>query len=111
MSPSKENDREELTEVRRPLTRERESFDGIYLNLSELAGACRFAMTGVGWKVAGGTEGATWTLDKSLIGSGQWSRAARGYEVKILPRNSEDGIVQLDGFKHDVSSSSTMSAR
>lgn len=79
---------------------ERESFDGIYLNLSDLAGACRFAMTGVGWKVSGGTEGA-WTLDKSLLGGGQWSRAARGYEVKILPRNSEDGIVQLDGFKHD----------
>ncbi len=29
----------------------------------------------------------------------QWSRAARGYEVKILSRN--DGVIQLDGFKQE----------
>lgn len=32
--------------------------------------------------------------------SAQWSRAARGYELKIIARNA--GVVQLDGFKQDV---------
>ena len=77
----------------------RESFDDIYLDLSREAGKCRFAETGFGWKPSGG--GDTFTLDASNIGGAQWSRAARGFEVKILQRNS--GIVQLDGFKQEVS--------
>lgn len=77
----------------------RESFDEIYLDLSREAGKCRFAETGFGWKPSGG--GDTFTLDASNIGGAQWSRAARGFEVKILQRNS--GIVQLDGFKQEVS--------
>lgn len=52
----------------------------------------------MGWKPAGG--GDTFTLDQSNIGGAQWSRAARGYEVKILLRNS--GILQLDGFQQEV---------
>lgn len=78
--------------------RARESFDDIYLDLSREAGKCRFAETGFGWKPAGG--GDTFTLDASNIGGAQWSRAAKGFEVKILQRNS--GIVQLDGFKQEV---------
>lgn len=77
----------------------RESFDNIYLDLSNLSGKCRFAETGFGWKPSGG--GDTFTLDHSNIGSAQWSRAAKGYEVKILLRSS--GIVQLDGFAQEVS--------
>lgn len=71
-----------------------ESFDGIYLDLSKESGKCRFAETGFGWKPAGG--GDTFTLDHSNIGGAQWSRASKGYEVRILQRSS--GIIQLDGF-------------
>ena len=66
--------------------------------MSREHGKCRFAENGLGWKPVGG--GDTFTLDQSNIGGAQWSRAARGYEVKILQRNS--GIVQLDGFQQEV---------
>ncbi|CAG8949412.1 hypothetical protein HYFRA_00005041 [Hymenoscyphus fraxineus] len=75
----------------------RESFESIYLDLSKDSGKCRFAESGVGWKPSGG--GDTFTLDGGNIGGAQWSRAARGYEVKILLRNS--GVVQLDGFAQE----------
>lgn len=74
-----------------------ESFDNIYLDLSKEHGKCRFAETGLGWKPAGGGE--TFTLDQSNIGGAQWSRAAKGYELKVLQRNS--GIIQLDGFQQE----------
>ena len=77
----------------------RESFDNIYLNLSKQPGKCRLAESGLGWKPASG--GQTFTLDKSDLPSAQWSRAARGHELKIYARN--EGVVQLDGFKEDVS--------
>jgi structure-specific recognition protein 1 len=74
----------------------REAFNEIYLNLSRKPGATRFSDSGFGWKP---TNGETYTCDQSQIISAQWSRAARGYEVKILSRN--DGVIQLDGFKPD----------
>ncbi|KAJ9134429.1 FACT complex subunit POB3 [Pleurostoma richardsiae] len=74
-----------------------ESFDNIHLDLSKEPGKCRFAETGLGWKPASG--GDTFTLDQANIAGAQWSRAARGYEVKILQRNS--GITQLDGFQQE----------
>jgi structure-specific recognition protein 1 len=74
----------------------REAFNDIYLNLSRKPGATRFSDSGFGWKPA---NGETYTCDQSQIISAQWSRAARGYEVKILSRN--DGVIQLDGFKPD----------
>jgi hypothetical protein len=77
----------------------RESFDNIYLDLSKESGKCRFAETGFGWKPSGGGE--TFTVDSSTIGGAQWSRASKGYEVKVLLRNS--GVVQLDGFSQEVS--------
>lgn len=76
----------------------RESFDNIYLDLSKESGKCRFAESGLGWKPSGG--GDTYTLDSSNFGGAQWSRAAKGYEVKILLRSS--GVVQLDGFTQEV---------
>ena len=51
-----------------------------------------------GWKPAGGGE--AFTLDQSNFGGAQWSRAAKGYEVKILQRSS--GVIQLDGFQQEV---------
>ena len=76
----------------------RESFDDIYLNLSKKPGKCRIAESGVGWKPTGGD---TFTLDKAEFLNAQWSRASRGYELKIFARN--EGVVLLDGFKQDVS--------
>lgn len=76
----------------------RESFDDIHLDLSKQPGKCRLAESGLGWKPAGGQ---TFTLDKAEFQSAQFSRAARGFELKIYARNA--GVVQLDGFKQDVS--------
>ncbi len=76
----------------------RESFDSIYLDLSQQPGKCRFADSGLGWKPSGG--GDTFTLDASNIGQAQWSRAARGYELKVLSRSG--AVIQLDGFQQEV---------
>lgn len=76
----------------------RESFDDIYLDISRKSGKCRIAESGLGWKPS---SGDTFTLDKAECVSAQWSRAARGYELKIFTRN--DRVVQLDGFRQEVS--------
>lgn len=75
-----------------------ESFEGIYLDLSHQPGKCRIAESGLGWKPLAG--GDTFTLDGSNIGGAQWSRAAKGFELKILSRTS--GVIQLDGFDQEV---------
>lgn len=72
----------------------------MYLDLSKQPGKCRIAETGLGWKPSGG--GDTFTLDASNIANAQWSRAAKGYELKIFSRDSE--VIQLDGFDQEVSS-------
>ncbi|KAL5340337.1 hypothetical protein BJX70DRAFT_124169 [Aspergillus crustosus] len=74
-----------------------ESFDNIYLDLSKQPGKCKLAEGGLGWKPAGG--GDTFTLDSSNIGAAQWSKAAKGFELKILSRSS--GVIQLDGFDQE----------
>ena len=94
----KKRQKDQLRAQRQLIESDRESFDNIYLDLSKESGKCRFAETGFGWKPSGG--GDTFTLDASNIGGAQWSRAAKGYEVKILQRNS--GMVQLDGFQQEV---------
>ncbi|KAL2867137.1 FACT complex subunit POB3 [Aspergillus lucknowensis] len=76
---------------------QRESFDNIYLDLSKQPGKCKLAETGLGWRPAGG--GDTFTLDGSNIGAAQWSKAAKGFELKILSRSS--GVIQLDGFDQE----------
>ncbi|CAN8097198.1 unnamed protein product [Discula destructiva] len=74
-----------------------ESFDNIYLDLSKENGKCRFSEAGLGWKPAGGGEAVT--LEASNIAAAHWSRASKGYEVKILLRNSD--VIQLDGFQEE----------
>ncbi|QSS56710.1 FACT complex subunit pob3 [Histoplasma capsulatum var. duboisii H88] len=74
-----------------------ESFENIYLDLSKHPGKCKLAESGLGWRPSGG--GDTFTLDSSNIGAAQWSRAAKGYELKILSRSS--GVIQLDGFEQE----------
>ena len=83
-----------------------ESFEGIYLDLSKQPGKCRIAESGLGWKPSGGGE--TFTLDGGTIGGAQWSRAARGFELKILSRTS--GVIQLDGFEQEVSTTMNLCA-
>ena len=83
-----------------PLTqRPRETFENIYLDLSKHPGRCRFAESGLGWKPTAGGE--MFTLDASQIGAAQWSRASKGYELKVLSRNV--GVIQFDGFEQGVS--------
>lgn len=77
----------------------RESFDYIHLDLSKQPGKCKLAESGLGWRPSGG--GDTFTLDSSNIGAAYWSRASKGYELRILSRSS--GVVQLDGFDQEVS--------
>jgi structure-specific recognition protein 1 len=38
-------------------------------------------------------------LDSNQIGAAQWSRAAKGHELKIVTRDS--AVIQLDGFEQD----------
>ncbi|KAI9891782.1 MAG: FACT complex subunit [Vezdaea aestivalis] len=71
----------------------RETFEGIFLDLSKAAGKFRISEQGLGWKTSGGDP---WTLDHSQIASASWSRAAKGFEVKIYKK--PNGIIQLDGF-------------
>ncbi|KAF2086204.1 SSrecog-domain-containing protein [Saccharata proteae CBS 121410] len=75
----------------------KESFEGIHLDLSKQPGRCRFAESGLGWKPSAG--GDTFTLDSHNIVQAQWSRAARGYELKVLDKTSR--IIQLDGFPQE----------
>lgn len=103
-------DGEELTSTYKTF-RDKESISDIYLDLSKQPGVCILAPTGLGWKREKGDnkEKERWTLDPSNIGGAQWSRAARGYEIKIQLRNQLSGIVQLDGFKLEVTNSSPSS--
>ena len=74
-----------------------ENFEGIHMDLSRQPGRCRFNASGMGWRPV---DGEMRMLVNSEIASAQWSRAAKGYEVKIITRTM--GIVQLDGFEQDV---------
>lgn len=78
-----------------------EEFNGIYLDLSKQPGKVKFAEPGLAWKsVAGGQSSS---LDGEQFLQCQWSRGAKGHEVKILTRDS--GVLQLDGFDAEVSRS------
>jgi POB3-like N-terminal PH domain len=53
----------------------------------------------MGWKPSGG--GDTFTYEADKISSAQWSRAARGFELKMYSKDRH--IIQLDGFLEEVS--------
>jgi structure-specific recognition protein 1 len=75
----------------------RETFENIYLDLSKQPGRCRLAESGLGWKSSGGAQ--PFTLDSSQLGAAQWSRASKGYEIKIITKDS--AVLQLDGFDQE----------
>ncbi|RMZ75639.1 hypothetical protein DV738_g5379, partial [Chaetothyriales sp. CBS 135597] len=60
---------------------------------------------GLGWKSnkdkerEGGEKVEPFTLDRDQIVTAQWSRAARGYELKITTK--ERSVIQLDGFPEE----------
>ena len=68
------------------------------MDLSKEDGKLRFSKDGFGWKPSRG--GDTFTLDSTQLASAQFSRAAKGYELKLLDRTSR--IIQLDGFPQDA---------
>lgn len=74
-----------------------ESFENIYLDLQKASGKCRLAESGLGWKPSSG--GDAFTLDGTNIAGAQWSRASKGYELKIFPKST--GVLQLDGFEQE----------
>ena len=76
----------------------RETFENIYLDLSKQPGKCRLSESGLGWKPSGGSE--PFTLAGDQIGGAQWSRASKGYELKLITR--EGDVIQLDGFELEV---------
>ncbi|KIW63234.1 FACT complex subunit pob3 [Phialophora macrospora] len=76
-----------------------ETFENIYLDLSRQPGRCRLAESGLGWKPSGQKDSDPFTLDSNQISAAQWSRAAKGYELKIITRDS--AVIQLDGFEQD----------
>jgi structure-specific recognition protein 1 len=75
-----------------------ESFENIHLDLSKQSGRCRLAESGLGWK-AGGSSAEPFTLSGDQLLSAQWSRAAKGHELKIITK--EQSVIQLDGFVAD----------
>lgn len=75
-----------------------ETFDNIHLDLSKQPGRCRLAESGLGWKPTGGSE--PFTLDSTQMSSAQWSRASKGYEIKIFTKDNQ--VIQLDGFQEEV---------
>ncbi|RPB27707.1 SSrecog-domain-containing protein [Terfezia boudieri ATCC MYA-4762] len=90
------------------MTGEYETFENIYLDLSRVGGRCRFGASGMGWKP--NPKGANakdlkdqnmelWTLEAHEFIQAHWSRASKGYELKVFTRAM--GIVQLDGFEQD----------
>lgn len=74
-----------------------ERFPTIFLDLSNEPGDFRMNESGIGWKPSAG--GDNFTEDKSDILSAQWSRAAKGYEIRVT--SATKGIIQLDGFQSD----------
>ncbi|ODV94449.1 hypothetical protein PACTADRAFT_51288 [Pachysolen tannophilus NRRL Y-2460] len=75
-------------------------YERIYLNQSKSHGRTRFADSGLGWRpnanAGGSVSDKTFLLPANEISSAHWSRAARGYELRVYTKNR--GVVMLDGF-------------
>ncbi|KAG4305006.1 hypothetical protein PORY_001681 [Pneumocystis oryctolagi] len=72
-------------------------YDDIHLNQGKIAGRLRLASSGLGWKEPNSED--PYIVSASDIRKAQWSRAARGFELKLTLRNG--GFVQLDGFEDE----------
>ncbi|KAK9466266.1 hypothetical protein V1512DRAFT_264242 [Lipomyces arxii] len=74
-------------------------FDNIYYNQSARPGRLRFANSGLGWKSSSKSVPTPFLLPQSEFVSANWSRAAKGYECRILTKDR--GTIQFDGFDLD----------
>ncbi|KAK9457936.1 hypothetical protein V1511DRAFT_485233 [Dipodascopsis uninucleata] len=74
-------------------------FDNIYFNQSARPGRLRFANSGLGWKSSSKNPSPPFLLPQSEVVSANWSRAAKGYECRVLTK--DHGVVQFDGFDLD----------
>lgn len=82
-------------------------YENVYLNQSRVPGVLRLNNQGLGWKpievkkTGGGSIRTPDTLLLSIdeIQGAFWSRAARGYEVRVQTKTK--GAIQIDGFQPD----------
>ncbi|ODQ51395.1 SSrecog-domain-containing protein [Saitoella complicata NRRL Y-17804] len=70
-------------------------FDNIYFNLSKSHGKLRLASSGLGWKSS--TGGNPITIASSDLKRATWSKAARGWECKLVLRKGD--FIRMDGFQ------------
>ncbi|KAK4917054.1 FACT complex subunit, partial [Elasticomyces elasticus] len=86
--------------VRKTLLKQREKFEGIHLDLSKQPGSFRCAESGLGWKPAGSSnDSSTFTLDSKSIQHAGFSRASKGWELKVMTK--DDKVIQFDGFEQE----------
>lgn len=76
-------------------------YENIFLNQSRVSGKVRLNPEGLGWKAAETKKTNVKAPETLLLSSGEiqaafWSRAARGYEIRIQTKTK--GAIQLDGF-------------
>ncbi|KAK9328675.1 hypothetical protein V1520DRAFT_296898 [Lipomyces starkeyi] len=75
-------------------------FENIYFNQSSRPGRLRFANSGLGWKASSkNVTQPPFLLPQSEFVSAHWSRAAKGYECRVLTKDR--GVIQFDGFDLD----------
>ncbi|KAK9323930.1 hypothetical protein V1517DRAFT_318811 [Lipomyces orientalis] len=75
-------------------------FENIYFNQSSRPGRLRFANSGLGWKASSkNSTQLPFLLPQSEFVSAHWSRAAKGYECRVLTK--DHGVIQFDGFDLD----------
>ncbi|KAK9484410.1 hypothetical protein V1527DRAFT_470043 [Lipomyces starkeyi] len=75
-------------------------FENIYFNQSSRPGRLRFANSGLGWKASSkNVTQLPFLLPQSEFVSAHWSRAAKGYECRVLTKDR--GVIQFDGFDLD----------
>lgn len=79
------------------------TYDGIYLNQSRYPGRMRIIESGLGWKPSDKSQGGSakaeqqvFTIPSEEILTAHWSRASRGYELRVQTKNN--GVSQFDGF-------------
>lgn len=77
-------------------------YENIYLDQSRAPGRIRMAESGLGWKASDKAQGGSAKVSEpfllpsdELVGA-YWSRASRGYEMRVQTKNK--GVVQFDGF-------------
>ena len=72
-------------------------FESIHCGVQPDKGRFRIAPNGIGWKA---TSGKTTVVSVDDLKKLSWSRAARGYQMRVLLKDNT--VYKFDGFKADV---------